>query len=255
VERRREMAWGDWADGTDSEVVNALRRRWRDDFESPAPVSIPAERWKSWLEEVGMGKVFPEEAVHAGLLTQADLRRLAREAAEETIPQAWIRLFVVTMMWGIGTKNARMKHHLLESIQAVSEDPALLTEGAALIRSGDLAAAYDRCRIPGVGEPFRTKWFFACGLSGRRLPRPLILDGNVWTALWELGWDSRRAAEPRCTTRRSRRWLAYLHSAHRWAHALGKKPGDIEQALFNMGAGVPRGERKTPSTRGPRPCT
>lgn len=94
------------------------------------------------------------------------------------------RAFLLVMAWGIGPKCNRRPFFRFGYDQAVRalRDPEChrqLKEAAIRCRGGDVAEAYRRFRLPGVGQSYATKWFAFAGVCEGRDWQPLILDNMV----------------------------------------------------------------------------
>jgi hypothetical protein len=143
------------------------------------------------------------------------------------------RLFVLTMMWGSGTRNGRGPRN---TSAALSTPGALdiLRDAHRRVLEADLGGAYGlHKRITGLGPAFLTKWLWVAGVATDIRPQPLIQDRRVWFGLGKLGWNSRTAAGG------SRLWgdryVAYLGACEIWAAQGGVTPEDIEYSLFVEG--------------------
>ncbi|QGG94358.1 8-oxoguanine DNA glycosylase OGG fold protein [Actinomarinicola tropica] len=169
-------------------------------------------------------------------ITRAALADAARETLAAPSPDALRRLFALTMMWGSGTSNGRGPRNTNTALRSLGLDSAL-AQSLDRLQDGDVGGAFLLHRkVPGVGPAFFTKWLWVVGTASGASPRPLILDSLVWTALGELGWDSRLAAGTRSW---GARYVAYLTACERWAEAAGDRwtPEDIEYSLFVWGRG------------------
>lgn len=132
-----------------------------------------------------------------------------------------LSVFVLTMAWGSGLKSGRS---IRNTARALSEDQAahavLASSARDLRRStlpldGMVQHAHAEFALPGVRQPFFTKWFAFAGYVPERTWQPLILDSRVGATL------NRTFAvtthDMAGTSRRSRRYAAYVDTMHRWA--------------------------------------
>jgi hypothetical protein len=98
---------------------------------------------------------------------------------------------------------------------------------------GDAYNAWISADLPGLREPFFTKWLYASGLSivDPGLLRPLVLDGNVWRSLIALGWSSERTSGFHYRTNPAAKFCAYLQTTRAWAKQLStaRSPVTAEQ--------------------------
>lgn len=205
-----------------------------------APVAFVGETWRRWLTAPAAsgGAGIPPAAVDELLrrlpgeyLDRGDIRRLA---VEQCSTEGNRVLFIAAMVWGRGKSNGRMLPHIMNAIRSAQFDDTLAVTSRQIIE-GELEAAYRAWDLPGVREPFFTKWFWAAGQRCQAAGgRPLVLDTRVWNTLSALGWDSIEAAGSR---KRARRYLAYLRTVEWWSDQLSQPgaavgPEDIEFALF-----------------------
>lgn len=200
---------------------------WVEQAASQAAIVVRPSTWTNYERIAALGR-FPDR------ITRLDLARQAALADVFDDDRATGRLFVMTMMWGSGTRNGRGPRN---TDAALSTDRVLdtLREARARVLDGDAGGAYDLYkRIDGLGPSFLTKWLWVVGSMADVVPRPLIQDERVWSGLGKLGWDSLRAAG------RSRFWshryVAYLEACRLWAAQRGVEPEDIEYSLFQEGA-------------------
>ncbi|MFA5566518.1 MAG: hypothetical protein WC184_10885 [Acidimicrobiia bacterium] len=162
------------------------------------------------------------------LISRDDLRQERASAGSLGDDEVLRRLFVMTMMWGSGTRNGRGPRNCDKAL--ASKPLPVLRESAALVADGDLSAAYMlHKKLPGVGPAFFTKWLWLVGSNQDQQPQPLILDSLVWKSLAELGWDSREASGSRLW---AKRYVAYLNACRVWAKDNNTTPEDIEYTLF-----------------------
>lgn len=205
-----------------------------------APVTFVAETWRRWLTAppAGSGAALAHATVDDLLrrlphehLDRSDIRRLA---LEQPRPGGNRLLFIASMMWGRGKSNGRMLPHMMNAIRSPQFEDTLAAT-SQLIIDGEPEAAYRAWNLPGVREPFFTKWFWAAGHAAEALRgRPLVLDTRVWNTLSALGWNSIQAAGSR---KRAKRYMAYLLTVQAWSDELSQpraavRPEDIEFALF-----------------------
>jgi len=221
-------------------------------------VKVSLERWERWL---GEGKGFAGwtskevESALAPLRGESITRQQLKVLARDSDGRKGLRqLLVVTLAWGMGKANARMMPGIVRLVNHERLESALRV-AAARASSDDPAGAHRawvKHRLPGIGEPFFTKWLWVASyITAARdesLPRDvrlhcLTLDGRVWSSLRELGWDGRAAAKSRL---RSDRYAAYVDACHTWAKHLKEKTGspvsaeDVEWALFHAAGDLSR---------------
>jgi hypothetical protein len=196
-------------------------------------VSFISETWRRWFEGTDVTETV--DAVLALLGGDAiDRSQIAALAQRADHPEGRARLLLATLMWGRGKSNGRMRSHIVKTVTHPDRDDVLAaTQNLAV--AGDLAAAYRSWTLPGLNEPFFTKWLWASTLTLPDDEQGLILDGRVWETLGALGWNSLVAAGG--TTRRALRYVAYVESARRWAEELSTNtqvvtPQDVEWAMF-----------------------
>lgn len=173
---------------SDEEIVRRLRATFPGRHQQPVEFRPPT--WQPWLSRFPAAR----DALDAlgadrasAEISRSQLREMAAgsEARDE---DAQLRLFTAVMIWGSGTSNGRGPRNLAK---ALDHGPgAVLRASAELVDAGELAEAYRRFRLPGVGPAFATKWLWAVGTRRTTPPRPLILDSLVWKSLGALGWDS-----------------------------------------------------------------
>jgi hypothetical protein len=232
-------------DSEDARVV-ALLLPYRDALVGAArgqpPDPFVRKKWRRALDKSALtsGQV---DALFDVLPTTSigrnDLRQIAR-AAHGT--QADLNLFVATMVWGRGKRDAGVLARIVGAIDD-SRRAAVLAETARLAAAGDVERAYRAWTLPGLGPPFFTRWLWVASLRGDPDTRPLILDRRVRRTLKDaLGWSMRQAAG---TKARAARYRAYCEAAARWANALSDAqsnvaPEDIECALLQAGGSLRR---------------
>lgn len=168
---------------------------------------------------------FPDQC-----LSRSDMRELT---VDRSSVNANRDLFIAAMIWGRGKSNGRMLPSIMKALRTKSCDDALAL-AAEQVAEGDLEAAHRSWQLPGLREPFFTKWFWATGIRPHAGPAALVLDGRVWRTLSALKWNSINDAE---STRRAKRYMAYVRTAHAWADELSHPESvvtaeDVEFALF-----------------------
>jgi hypothetical protein len=189
--------------------------------------------WETWERHLSSAPAVDIAQIRSSVprdtITRSDLKHLAIDADDRT-------LFVATMIWGRGKKNARM----LPGIMRALKSPDLLASLSATrgyAQRGNCLDAYSAWSLPGLGPAFFTKWLWASSYPCIPRFRPLVLDSLVWRSLGALEWDSRHAAG---TTRRAARYAAYVEQVHDWADELSTTEHTIdaealEYALFTAG--------------------
>ena len=190
---------------------------------------VPAT-WRRWLEQARWSPDQTDELLgrFGETVDRAQIRDLAMSINDDWARQ---RLLVATLIWGRGKSNGRMRDHIVGLLRCPDLDQGLAAS-ATLAAAGQPAAAYRTWQLPGLREPFFTKWLWAASTAGPPENRCLVLDQRVWASLNNaLGWTSWIAAGSRS---RADRYAAYVQRCHAWAAELGDRvsPEDIECALF-----------------------
>ncbi|HXH57647.1 hypothetical protein [Iamia sp.] len=206
-----------------------------------ASIPFVANTWKRWLKGFG----WDEPLITRLLDTFGDdcvsRRGLATIASSAHDAEGRLILLTATMIWGRGKKNARMKNSFEKLLRPGDEHVAEVLETTQnACASGRLAGAYLSARaLPGIREPFFTKWLWASTLGNDSVAlRPLVLDRLVWFSIREVVmWNSVEASGSR---RLADRYEAFVVAAHRWAEALSAEDQlinaeDIECILFELG--------------------
>lgn len=211
-------------------VVEANRHR------QQGSVRFRPATWRPWLEPHGATAVLQrgKASSKAGerLISRQDLALLRDEAGAD--PAGLQQLFVAVMIWGSGVTNGRGPRYT----GAALDDPRLtevLSRTRRLVRSGDLASAYEQFRVTGIGRAFFTKWFAAVD-DGSANERALILDSRVFQTLNALGWVSHKVAG---TKGWSTRYVTYVRAMHSWAEDLNVEPSWLEWLMFDLSGDVP----------------
>jgi hypothetical protein len=162
---------------------------------------------------------------------RADLRSRAEGTASGDA-LGLLRLFVATMMWGVGTGDGRGPWRVAQGLRTEGALDTIVAT-AALVRDGETAGAYRSfTRTPGrldrIAGSFFTKWLWIVGAGYDLAPEPLILDAQVCASLLALQWRSDERGN-------LKEYLAYLEQAAQWAASLEVAPEMIEEALFEAG--------------------
>jgi hypothetical protein len=195
----------------------------------PARFEIPWPWWQRQLPgTIGEPAMTELEAAYPEGISRDDLRSMADGAATGDTERL-LRLFVATMMWGVGRGDGRGPWRTATGLRSEGALDSIV-ETAALVRAGAAAEAFDRlARGPGrlerIGQSFFTKWLWIAGAGAGLAPQPLILDYRVSASLRSLQWRAERRGA-------ALRYTAYLDQASQWAGALGVASETIEQALF-----------------------
>lgn len=195
--------------------------------DSQSEIPLRPQTWNAYERIAAVGEL-------PSSLTRAELANACRTALKDSSDDALRRLFVLTMMWGSGTRNGRGPRNTDKAL-ASKDLTSILRRSRELLEAGDPASAYLlHHRVPGIGPAFFTKWLWVVGSAIGCQPQPLIQDSLVWKALGGLGWDSREAASSQSW---GERYVAYLHACEKWAaDATGEHtPEDIEYSLFRWG--------------------
>lgn len=210
-------------------------------------VEFVAGTWRRWLTA---------SSSHGGAgMADGDVDRLFQRFPGERVSRRDVQevalggssaqdnrlLFITAMVWGRGKSNARMLPGVMRALDSTKCDETLAVT-ARCIADGNIEAAYRLWRLPGIREPFFTKWFWAAGYRSGGPLRPLVLDGRVWSTLSALGWNSIDAA---ASTRRAKRYTAYVEAAHVWADHLSNGRSvvtaeDVEFTLFAAAGNLER---------------
>jgi hypothetical protein len=227
-------------DGTDEGIVSYLKAHHRRAIPGPShpPVPFVSGTWNRHLPPSLGSSVLRLPGELGGTISRSDLAALASVGTGRT---ALRRLFVACLIWGRGKKNARLLPGFRNAFMHPDLDKAL-ARTSRLIRKGRPGDAYElweQYDIPGLDEPFFTKWFYAAGLAG--VPdgylRPLVLDTLVRESLERLGWSSERSSGFKRRGSPAAAYCAYLAAADRWAHGLSTRrtvvtSEDMELFLF-----------------------
>ena len=164
-------------------------------------VGVNRHTWEDWITGPNGPRMLPKtrEAAVSGLdllhqgaesgrgthrITRADLAEASSQGAGA---HGRTRLFVASMIWGSGTTNGRGPRYLAKALTDHNLDH-VLDETFGLVAGGELADAYRRFVLAGVGRSFFTKWFWACSLAGQPERVPLILDDRVIATANQLDW-------------------------------------------------------------------
>lgn len=202
-------------------------------------VEFISATWRRWLTAsagiggAGMRESDVDELLHRfpkQNLSRSDIRELAVDRGSVNANRD---LFIASMIWGRGKSNGRIMPYITTALRSKSFDYGL-TLSAKHVAEGDLEAAHRCWQLPGLREPFFTKWFWATGFRPHAGPAALVLDGRVWRTLSALKWNSINVAN---STRRAKRYMAYVQTAHAWAGELTRPnfvvtAEDVEFALF-----------------------
>ena len=205
-------------------------------------VEVFTDVWEAWLRDAGTDDRDVDhllQPIASGSVSRQDVRDRAGAADG---PRALRQLLVTTLAWGMGRRNARMLPGIMRLLASERLDETLESTAAAA-RAGRPAVAYrswQAARLPGLREPFFTKWLWAAShteprtAEGAEWLRCLTLDGRVCRTLGSEAhrWSSVTAAGTRA---RPERYEAYVKACHLWAKELDVRPEDVEFALFDAG--------------------
>lgn len=174
-------------------------------------------------------------------------RSEAREGCERLVRRrhVWeaddpVERFMASMIWGFGlvgygpSRVAKIIRH-----EGTALRPKL--EGIAAAASSGHDEAWQGIvrthKIRGLGPAFGTKVAYFAGVRAAQPDLlPLIADVNTSWAMWDL------VRVPRSCEQRGT-YGQYVVLAHRWAGELGRRPDEIERALFEIGKQVRSGGR------------
>lgn len=193
---------------------------------------IPWHWWQKQLPgTIGEPALAEMQAEYPEGIGRADLRSRAEGTATGDAA-GLLRLFVATMMWGVGSGDGRGAWRVAQGLRSEGALDTIVGT-AALVREGDTAAAYRWfTRTPGrldrIAGSFFTKWLWIVGAGYDLAPEPLILDDQVRASLLALQWRSDERGN-------LKEYLACLEQAAQWAASLGVVPEMIEEALFEAG--------------------
>jgi hypothetical protein len=232
-----------------------------------APVRFRPSSWERSLADAGPGLT---RLLLDDRYTQAYVSQPSSRAADRTVTRAAIRsackdidwdnadqvlpCFVLVMAWGSGTTGSRGLRNTARAVRNSESAHAALAKSALLLRQSSsisdrrLEKAHATFALPGIRQPFFTKWFsFAGQVAGRRW-QPLILDSRVYATLNET-LDVTTISMAGGTRRRAVRYAAYVDTLHSWARFLSDKGCDadaerLEWILFqHRGGPLPPSDR------------
>jgi hypothetical protein len=123
--------------------------------------------------------------------------------------------YVLVAAWGSGTTNTRILRYIPYALADPLRAAYQLATSIESVRKDDLAGAYRRFGLPGIGQAYLTRWFALAGRRAGRDWQPLILDSWVHVALQAFGTPPARLAGGR--TSRAVSYMAYIQTLHRWA--------------------------------------
>jgi hypothetical protein len=228
---------------TDAEVIARLKpwaARLAEAASRQPPVPFVPRTWCAWLQKAGDERLKAvsdrAETLMAwiGVSDPTIPRRHLRHLAAADSPDADLRLLVATLSWGRGKRNGRMLPRMVETLKAADRND-VLSRTASAAAEGRIVDAYRAWTLPGLREPFFTKWLWSAGTrSTSPAAAPLVLDGRVWRSLNRgLTWDSIIAAQ---SWERACRYEAYCEAMVRWATGLSGSirvsAEDVEYGLF-----------------------
>jgi len=200
-------------------------------------IAFVEKTWRGWLQTAGWSESLVNDLfgiAPSGAVSRAQIRAHAINAKS---PDDLRVLFALTMIWGRGKSNGRMKNHLI-SILSSSELDDVLQETLHALKQNGPAEAYRTwvdSGMSGIGPAFFTKWLWAAGCSRPAGNQALVLDSRVWASLGALEWNSIESAGSR---RRADRYGAYVRSCEQWSDAMpGVSAEDVEWALFDWNGG------------------
>jgi hypothetical protein len=205
--------------------------------QKPEPVRFRIPSWEAALADVS-GK--PTRLLSDSTITAESVYERYRSLGDRVVTsdavanvcskidladdESVVAAFVLVMVWGSGTTNSRSlrnTHSALKNVKDAADilrDSALALRAATEIDSAELATAHRSFSLPGLREPFFTKWFSFAGVNPKRPWQPLILDSRVRATLHTTldVWLNNLARE----RNGAYRYIAYLTALHTWAEEL-----------------------------------
>lgn len=205
--------------------------------QNPNPVRFRASSWEMALANVpgkptrllcdpaitGESAVPRYRALGDRIVTADAVTRVCRKL-DLTDDESVVAAFVLVMAWGSGTSNPRSLRYTPLALENIPRAANVLRDSAVALRevaemdSGELAEVHRGFKLPGIQQPFFTKWFRFAGLEPKRSWQPLILDRRVRNTLNKtLNVWLNDMAESRNDPQR---YVAYLTALHGWAAQL-----------------------------------
>lgn len=141
------------------------------------PVRFVSDTLSRWVAgtEVGPPCAAVLERLSDNVISRRDLAEVALEADTD---DGRLRLLIATLIWGRGTSNGRMRRHMVGALVHPDRSKVLATT-QQLVLDGDLPAAYRAWSLPGLREPFFTKWLWAAGLERHEaFLNPAVVKGH-----------------------------------------------------------------------------
>ncbi len=195
-------------------------------------VKFVESTWRSWLSRAHVEPAVTDRvfrAIGTDAVTRPQIRRLAEDAETADLRLA---LLIAALVWGRGKKNGRMRDSIIKTLTHDDRD-RVLERTAELAQDDNIPAAYRAWTLPGLRQPFFTKWLWAAtSLAPEKCC--LVLDRRVRRSLEALRWSSLEAAGNRRNW--DVRYAAYVEDMHICADKLGEgvTAEDVEYILFRM---------------------
>jgi hypothetical protein len=182
--------------------------------------------WVSWLESAGwdeehIGQVMGR--IPSNEISRDQIRACSRQVANAEADFA--DLLVLTLIWGRGKSNGRMKPHIITLLAHNGLENALEKISYATRLDG-AAGGHRAWTLPGLREPFFTKFLWAVTSHRHSSERCLVLDGNVRRSLKTLGVEWPAAG-------RHEKYEWYVNLVRSWCDDT-HDPEDLEWLLFRM---------------------
>ncbi len=123
-------------------------------------VKFVESTWRSWLSRAHVEPAVTDRvfrAIGTDAVTRPQIRRLAEDAETADLRLA---LLIAALVWGRGKKNGRMRDSIIKTLTHDDRD-RVLERTAELAQDDNIPAAYRAWTLPGLRQPFFTKWLWA----------------------------------------------------------------------------------------------